>query len=347
MKRDRNPSVLLVGTHIAERSPYYSMGEELGRKLREDGWQVTLTSSASGRFARISDMLATVWNRRGDYDVAQVDVFSGTAFMWAEAVTAVLRRLGKPYVLALRGGNLPLFSQSRPRRIRRLLKSAHAVLAPSSYLIEGMSAYHTSITKLPNPIEVDAYSFRLREQAAPKLMWLRAFHRIYNPYLAPEVVAILARQFEDLQLVMVGPDKDGSLSRTKARARELGVQEMIQFQNGVPKIDVPSWLQRGDVFLNTTNIDNSPVSVLEAMACGLPVVSTNVGGIPYMVEHGEDALLVPPRDPEQMAMAVRRILSEAGLAARLSRSGRDKVEKRSWEVVLPMWQNIFRSASSG
>jgi glycosyltransferase involved in cell wall biosynthesis len=99
--------------------------------------------------------------------------------------------------------------------------------------------------------------------------------------------------------------------------------------------------------LNTTNVDNTPISILEAMACGLCVVSTSVGGIPYLLEHEHDALLVPPNDPEAMAIAVRRLLTEPGLAERLSRNGRQKAEQFDWSIILPQWEALLISVAQG
>jgi glycosyltransferase involved in cell wall biosynthesis len=145
----------------------------------------------------------------------------------------------------------------------------------------------------------------------------------------------------------VGRDKgDGSLLATKDLAGRLGVAARVSFPGGVAKAAVRDWLNRGDIFLNTTDVDNTPVSVLEAMACGLPVVSTNVGGIPYLLNSEEDSLLVPPNDPEAMAGAVGRILRESGLARRLSRNARARAEASSWPVVLPRWRALIEEAAN-
>jgi glycosyltransferase involved in cell wall biosynthesis len=124
-------------------------------------------------------------------------------------------------------------------------------------------------------------------------------------------------------------------------ADKLGLGERLHLLGRVTKQDVPVLLQRGDIFINTTNIDNTPVSVLEAMACGLCVVSTNVGGIPYLLEDGKDALLVPPNDPEAMAFAIRRILDEPDLAEKLSMNARKKVEQFDWSVIMPHWKRLI------
>jgi glycosyltransferase involved in cell wall biosynthesis len=105
--------------------------------------------------------------------------------------------------------------------------------------------------------------------------------------------------------------------------------------------DIPGWLDTADIFLNTTNIDNTPVSLIEAMAAGLCIVSTNVGGIPYLLEDGVDALLVPPGDPRAMANAIQRILTDPRLPQKLSSNARRKAEGFSWQVVYPMWENLI------
>jgi glycosyltransferase involved in cell wall biosynthesis len=205
-----------------------------------------------------------------------------------------------------------------------------------------MRPYQSELRLFHNPLNLRAYDFRLRQRPRAALMWLRSFHKIYNPSMASEVIARLAVDIPDVYLTMVGPDKgDGSLQLTQQVAKDLGVNEMIRFPGGVANTEVPSWLQRGDIFINTTNIDNTPISVLEAMACGLCVVSTNVGGIPYLLNDEEDALLVPPDDPEAMAAAVRRILTEPGLAVRLSKNARKKVEQFDWSMILPQWEALF------
>src|SRR5690606_6982436 len=152
--------VLLVGTYVTH-AHNHSVGEDLGTRLRAAGWQVTMTSHATGRLARLADMLATTWRTRDRYDVAQVDVYRGLAFGWAEAVCARLRRLDKPYVLTLHGGNLPMFAERWPGRVRRLLGSAEAVTTPSRYLLEAMAPYQEGMRLVPNPVDLASYPFRL------------------------------------------------------------------------------------------------------------------------------------------------------------------------------------------
>jgi glycosyltransferase involved in cell wall biosynthesis len=337
-----NPRVLIIGNFLSQLGLSRGVCEELADKLIAVGWTVFATSRKKARFARLVDMLLTTWKYRHDYSVAQVDVFSGPAFFWAEAVCGLLRVLDKPFVLTLHGGNLPEFASQHPARIRRLLSSASCVTAPSGYLKKALGSFREDIHYIPNGIEIGRYPFHLRQSVKPKLVWLRAFHSIYNPVIAVEAITQLVGDFTDIELSMVGPDKgDGSRQQTMAEARRLGVEGRLTFPGGVPKSAVLAWLNKSDIFLNTTNVDNTPVSVIEAMSCGLCIVSTNVGGLPYLLKNEHDALLVPPNDSEVMAKAIRRVLMEPGLAERLSANARKKAEQFDWSIILPKWDKLL------
>jgi glycosyltransferase involved in cell wall biosynthesis len=340
-------TVLLAGNFLSASIGNRSVCEDLADRLRGAGWSVLTTSRQHGRVVRLADMLATVWRRRRDYDVANVDVYSGLSFFWAEAVAWTLRRLGKPYVLTLHGGALPSFAARWPGRVARLLQSAAAVTAPSGFLLESLRPYRPDLSLIPNALELALYPFRSRNAPRPRLVWVRAFHEIYDPSLAVRVLAEVRARHPEATLEMVGPDKhDGSLERTRATAGQLGVADAVEFTGAVPKSRIPERIDAGDIFLNTTTIDNTPVSVIEAMACGACVVSTNVGGLPHLIADGADGLLVPPQDARAMAAAVERLLSESGLAEQVSLAARARTQAFDWDAVLPQWEEMLRGVAS-
>lgn len=322
---------------------YSGYTPQLVSKLQALGWNITTASSRSNHLARALDMCLTAWRARSRYDVAQIDVFSGLAFLWAEAVAGVLSLLRKPYILTLRGGNLPIFARRWPGRVQRLLASAAAVTTPSRYLLEEMARYRADMILLPNALDLSCYQPRLSTQPPqPRLVWLRALHRIYNPVLAAQVVDRLRHDWPDVHLTMVGPDKgDGTFDEFRRFAADNCLEAHVTCVGGVPKAEVPRWLQQGDIFLNTTTAESFGVSVMEAAAMGLCIVTTNVGELSYLWQDGEDALLVPPNDPDTMADAVRRILTEPGLAERLSRNARRKAEQFDWKAILPQWERLL------
>jgi glycosyltransferase involved in cell wall biosynthesis len=143
---------------------------------------------------------------------------------------------------------------------------------------------------------------------------------------------------------MVGPDKgDGSLQNCQVLAIELGVADKVEFPGRVEKDDVPLWLNKGDIFLNTTNIDNTPISVMEAMACGLSIVSTNVGGVPFLLTDEINGLLVQSDNEQEMSDRVCALLRNPELCKRLSTNARHTVEKFDWGKILPQWIELIES----
>jgi glycosyltransferase involved in cell wall biosynthesis len=164
--------------------------------------------------------------------------------------------------------------------------------------------------------------------------------------MAVRTLALVRRRHPDATLDMIGPDKyDRSLDAARAAAAQLGVADAVRFHGAVPKQEVPGWIDRGDIFLNTTTIDNTPVSVVEAMACGACVVSTRIGGVPHLVRDGDEGLLTGPGDPEDMAAAIGTLLTTPALAARLSRAARARTEQFDWPRVLPQWHELLASVA--
>jgi glycosyltransferase involved in cell wall biosynthesis len=335
-------SILFIGNHFNNKLDFTYLADELVDRLNKDGWVTLKASKYHNKLIRILDMLSTILLKSRKYKVAEVDVFSGHAFFWAEASTQLLHLLKKPTILTLHGGNLPAFSESHPGRTGKLLRMANTVVTPSAYLQKRLKHFRENIQIIPNPIEIEKYPFHIRGNPTPKLIWLRAFHAIYNPSMAIHVLSQLQPKGKDIFLTMVGPDKkDGSLIELTALAQQFNITENLSIPGVVPRSQVPDWLNKNDIFLNTTNIDNTPVSVIEAMACGLCIVSTNVGGIPYLLEDGIDALLVPPGDAPAMAAAVNQILSDPSLAKKLSVNARKKAETFSWDIVYPQWVSLL------
>src|ERR1700730_14014750 len=141
VSRERRHRILIVGNFLSAATRTRGVCEELADRLAKDRWEGLRTSRKVSRATRLVDMASTAWRERKRYEIAQVDVFSGNAFRWAEVVCWVLRQAAKPYILTLHGGNLPAFSRERPKRVRRMMKAAAAVTVPSSFLLEEMSAY--------------------------------------------------------------------------------------------------------------------------------------------------------------------------------------------------------------
>lgn len=336
------PHVLVVGNFLSGWDGRRTYAEDLADRLESAGACVRRASRLAPKPARLADMIWAALGGRGAFQVALIDVYSGPAFLWAEAAAAAARMAGKAVALVLHGGRLPEFHQTHAARVGRLLARADAVVAPSRFLQEAFSGLRPDIRLIPNAIDLSRYPYRKRTSAAPRLVWLRAFHKIYNPELAVHVLRRVRAHSPGATLAMYGPDKgDGSLEACRGLAAQLGLHDCVRFPGVAPKEKVGEALSGADIFLNTTTVDNAPVSVVEAMACGLCVVSTNPGGLPYLIRDGEDGLLAPEGDEEALAGRLLRLLAHPPLCERLSAAGRAKAEQFSWKVVLPAWLHLI------
>lgn len=337
-------TIFLAGNFLSVAVGVRSVHEDLFDHLLQQGWKVHFASKYSNKLIRMFDFLLTAWRYRKKYHLAVIEVYSGQAFIWADVLGRYLSLIRKPYILTLHGGKLPIFAKKNPVKFQRLITSASIVTTPSKYLFNTFRHMREGIKYIPNGISTANYKFWVRKNPVPDLIWLRAFHSIYSPSQAVEVLYLILKHYPCAHLTMIGPDKhDGTYVNVMERVRELRLEDRVTFTGAIPKTDVANHLARGDIFLNTTNYESFGVSVVEAAACGLCIVSTNVGELPYFWENGENALLVPPNDPEAMAAAVRRILAEPGLAEKLSENARKKAEEFDWSVVLPQWEHLFDS----
>ena len=340
--------LLLIGNFLSATTGTRGACEDLADQLETAGWSVIRTSTKPGRLARLADIVATILLRRHNYVLAHVEVYSGLAFGLAEVSCWLLRLLGKPVVLTLHGGDLPAFAVSQPRRMLRLLTAAAVVTTPSHMLQQTFARMRPDIRYIVNGLDLTRYPWRPPRAVSQRLCWLRAFHSNYDPAMAVATVKALHTEFPNVHLTMYGPDKrDGSLRHVEGYIRQYGLETYIAIPGAIPKREVPSALVGHDIFLNTTRLESFGVCVAEAAACGLPVISTNVGELPYLWKDGEEVLLVSEGDADAMALAVQRILIEPGLAEKLSSNARAKVEQFDWNAVLPQWQELFHSLQKG
>ena len=334
--------ILTISNFLSSHGGSRSIMEDLVERLTTNERLFITTSTVKHRTLKGIDIVLSLLRNINTIDFAIIDVFSGKAFLWAEIPSIILGLFKKKYVLVLRGGSLPVFQKSNQNRIQRIFSKAEKIITPSEYIIETFSKYKIPIQYLPNPISIGNYIPKKISLPSPKIIWVRAFHEeIYNPILAVKTIEKL-RNVKEIKLLMIGPDKgDGSFQKVNQKIIDYELEDIIQIIPGVSKQEIPNYLSKYDIFINTTNVESFGQSVLEAAACGLCIVTTNVGELPYLWEHEVDALLVPPGDAEAMAASIHRILDDPELAARLSTNARKKAEQFDWSIILPQWEALF------
>lgn len=331
--------ILYIGNDFAKKSNYQSTMETLSSLLTVEGYEIVKSSNKKNQLFRLIAMcFAVVKNRKADYVL--IDTFSTSAFYYVLLTSQTARLLGRNYIPILHGGNLPSRLKKTPYLSKLIFKNSFKNIAPSNYLKTAFEKEGFKVAYIPNTIEIEGYSFKERKQFEPKFLWVRAFADIYNPSLAVEVVRILKEDYPKVQLCMVGPTKDDSFSVVNKLIKNYNLEENIEITGVLPKEE---WHKKSvyfDIFINTTNVDNTPVSVIEAMALGLPVVTTNVGGIPYLINNKVDGVLVDKNNPLQMAEAIKNIIENPDV--NLAMNARKKAESFAWKEVRKKWLEILK-----
>ena len=333
--------LLYLGNRLSKHGLNKTTIETLGLHLEHEDFSVFYASDKKSFPFRMMDMMKAVFQYRNKVDYILIDTYSTKAFWYAFVCSQLARVLNIKYIPILHGGNLPNRLKNNPKLCQMVFANAYQNVAPSGYLKQAFeNAGFTNVIHIPNSIEIDKYELKTRVELAPKLLWVRAFASIYNPEMAVKVLQQLQEKHPSASLTMVGPDKDGSLQTTKDFADSIGVA--VNFTGQLAKEDWWKLASEHDIFINTTHFDNTPISVMEAMALGLPVVSTNVGGIPYLLTDKENALLVSDNDVSKMTDAICSLLEDQQKASDLTLNARHFIEQMDWNVVKEEWKRVLR-----
>jgi glycosyltransferase involved in cell wall biosynthesis len=331
--------VLYIGNNLFDKTGYPSTLTTLSELLQKEGVSVEKTSSKLNVITRMLDMVYAILKHQKTTDVVLIDTYSTLNFYYAYLCSKLLRLFKKPYIPILHGGNLPERLNKSPRLSKSIFANAYINVAPSQYLSEVFKKKGYKILCISNTLKIEDYKFKNRIDLRPKLLYVRSFAKIYNPEMAVKVLFELKKDFPDATLCMVGPDRDGSLEGVKNLVEDLSLEASVQF-TGVLTQEV--WHKKSeeyDIFINTSNIDNMPVSIIEAMALGLPIVTTNVGGIKYLVKDTLNGFLVNPEDEIAMVNVIKQLLKEG--PGNITHIARADVEEFGWDIVKHKWNQLL------
>ncbi len=254
-------------------------------------------------------------------------------FFWVTYPGLILIKLhGKKVILSARGGEARRFLQKYGLLVKPILKRVDAISAPSGFLKEAFKeVLGLDAAIVPNIADFNQFRFRQRNPIRPNLLVTRSLEGIYNVDIVIRAFKKIHDYFCESSLGIVG---DGSQRAALERLiAELNLTKHVTFYGKIEHTKIQDYYNQYDIFINASNVDNQPGVILEAFASGLPVVSTNAGGIPYMVKDGVTGLLAEKGDCEGLADKVIKLMLEPGLAARLAGNARKECEKYSWDSV--------------
>jgi len=332
--------ILYIGNALSRKGANVTSIETLGNFLKQEGYIVKKVSSKANKVLRLMDMLWAVLKYRKKVSYVLIDTYSTTNFWYAVLVGRLCDFYKLDYIPILRGGDLPQRIQRSKKRSKRLFENAKINIAPSQYLMKAFEKEgYSNLKYIPNTIAIDNYIFKERQQVQPKLLWVRSFSQIYNPLMAIKILEELLKMYPDASLCMVGPAKDETFDVCSSYARKH--QLPVIFTGKLSKKDWITLSRNYDIFINTTNFDNTPVSVIEAMALGLPVISTNVGGVPFLIDNEVDGLLCEANAVEEFTSKIVQLIEQERIAIDLTANARKKVSSFDWHAVKTLWVEVL------
>ena len=248
------------------------------------------------------------------------------------------RLLGKKVILNYRSGEAD-DHLSNWRSAIPTLRLAHVIVSPTPYLVDVFARFGIRITSIPDILDTAHFRYRPRRRLRPAFMTNRILEPLYNVSCILRAFEIIQERYPDASLTIA---HDGICRpQLEALARELGLRN-TQFVGRVPHSAVADLYDAADIYVTSPNLDCLPGSILECYVCGLPVIATKAGGIPYMLTHEQTGLLVDLNDHQAMAASAFRLLEDEALVERLTSNGLRECEKYRGGPVREAWVGLYR-----
>lgn len=335
--------ILYFGNKLKKNRRITSMMESLEPFLRQIV-EIKTFSEKSSYTGKIADVTMQLLRHCRKTSLMLIDVFSSKNIYYALYISWLAKLAGLPYVLILRGGNLPEKAKSNTFIIRLLFKRAKHIVAPSGYLYDAFKPSYQQTILIPNIVDASLYPYQEREIKAPKIIYIRGFGKVYNPSMLIRAVGLLKESYPGIEVVMMGNDHgDNTMETCRQLVTDMGLEKNISLRGSMAKEEWIALSESFNIMVSTPMIDNTPVSVIEGMMLGLPVISTNVGGIGYLLDDRVTGLLIEADNPEQLAEAVSLLTENQSLANNVVRNARKKAESFGWNHIKPLWEKILKS----
>ena len=349
------PRVTIVAASLDIVGGHSTQAQTLVEALTRDGYQVNVVPinprfPPGLRWLRRLPYLRTAVNqalylpsllRLARADVVHVFAASFWSFLLGPVpALLVAKALNKRVVLHYHSGEAGAHLAEWGRLVHPWLRLADVIVVPSEYLAGVFSGHGYRTQVIRNVVDLSRFQYRERQPLGPWLLSTRNLEPYYRVDVILEAFALLKARVPEATLVVAGCGSED------ARLRRLA-GEGVRFVGQVHPELMPRLCAEADIFLNASVVDNQPISILEAFAAGLPVVSTPTGDIAAMVRQNETGLIVPPLDPAAMTSAVLELLNHPGKALRLTQRAHSEISRYTWPAVREQWAAAYGGVRGG
>jgi glycosyltransferase involved in cell wall biosynthesis len=272
------------------------------------------------------------------------DVVHSQTTLYSIPAEAAKKFLKIPYVVWGRGSEI--YSPGRLLSIisKSPLQNADAVLALTEDMKREMQKVcPREVSVIPNGISLEKFkvSSRYKKESTRTVIFVGRLHPVKGIQYLIEAMTIVHQKMPDTKLIIVG---DGAeRSRLEKHVKELDLNDCIQFAGKVPQERIPEFMHQADIFVLPSLSEGFPSVLLEAMASGLPVIATSVGGIPELIDEGINGFLVNIKRPDEIADRILTLMQNDDIRKEMSANNREKAELFTWDMVADKVEMIYRS----
>lgn len=353
------PSVCIVGPFPPPSGGMANQCQQLMHLLTMEGIDVKFVRTNSpyqpawvGRvpvlraFFRLLPYITRLWRVTSTVDVVHLLANSGWAWhLFSTPVILIGRLKGKPVIVNYRGGNADAFFGATPKYVLNILAKVSTRVTPSVFLQRVFAKHGLDAIVIPNIIDLSRFSLRVARAFgdAPHIIVTRNLEPIYDIPTAIRAFALIKSALPGATLTVAGSGPE--LANLQVLAATLKVADSVKFSGRIDNASIPSLYASADCMINSSIVDNMPISILEAFASGVPVISTDAGGIPDLVARNVTGLLVPIGDPGAIAHDVLRVLQDANLAANITQAAFAEVQKYAWPEIREKWLAAYVDAA--
>ncbi|HMS39762.1 MAG TPA: glycosyltransferase family 4 protein [Pyrinomonadaceae bacterium] len=222
------------------------------------------------------------------------------------------------------------------------MKRFDKIIVPSQFLVDVFAKFDLKAEAIFNFVESEKFKFRERNSLQPVFLSNRNFEAHYRVSDVLRAFRLIQNRFPGAKLLVAGAGSEEKLLHQLAAELKL---ENVEFLGRIKPSEMPQVYEKADIYLNASIVDNMPLSFIEAFAAGTPIVSYATGGIPYICEHNETALLVETKDFEALAREAIRLPEDKNLAKKIIAKAQQESVKYSWENVREQWLETYRNLS--
>ncbi|MDB4790230.1 glycosyltransferase family 4 protein [Akkermansiaceae bacterium] len=334
--------VLIVGNMPFSGKGTSYQGEFLYRRFKADGHLVYKRTKYKNRAIKMLDILFFVLINARKYDIVILKTYSDLSFYIADWTSLLCKILGKKVLFFIQGGKFTDFYQRKPNWCQQVLARGSELLSPSPEIVEHLNQQGIKTQIVPNAMSIDKWPYKERKVATYKLLWVRGFHAIYNPLVVIDAIDLLRRKYPKIHLSMVGPDK-GLMQKGKERIAERKLDSHIDVVGPIPNNELFEWYHKFDIYINSTSYESFGLAVLEAALCGIPILSSKVGALPYLWEEKNEIFFSEEITPEAFRDAIVDVYNDYDKAISIAKKARTKAESYDMDVVSQAWYRKFDS----